>query len=153
MIRYCIDKKYIVGCACKAGLICLFFLISGCAVIDIDETEYVVDDNRVINKDNLNNIVVGETTDDWVLTHIGYPKKQTVDDNNNVLFSYTLERRNVKRTRLVLLYRSRKLSVTKETLHIEFNNKKVTRYWVVVPVDPPNTTVDKKTSMSLSKTH
>lgn len=119
-------------------------VLSGCSVISVDQRTRYRDAEGYFDVSMLEQIKVGETSHSWVVTHFGRPWYREVEaltgyPEDVQINTWRFEREQQKNTRVLLLFRSRKLEQQYEYLHLVSEGDKVMRVWrdAAVTVDAP----------------
>lgn len=119
-------------------------ILSGCSIVSVDQRTRYRDAEGYFDVSMLEQIKVGETSHSWVVTHFGRPWYREVEaltgyPEDVQINTWRFEREQQKNTRVLVLFRSRKLEQQFEYLHVVSEGDKVMRAWrdAAVTVDAP----------------
>jgi hypothetical protein len=119
-------------------------ILSGCSIVSVDQRTRYRDAEGYFDVSMLEQIKVGETSHSWVVAHFGRPWYREVEaltgyPEDVQINTWRFEREQQKNTRVLVLFRSRKLEQQFEYLHVVSEGDKVMRAWrdAAVTVDAP----------------
>jgi hypothetical protein len=109
-------------------------ILSGCSIVSVDQRTRYRDAEGYFDVSMLEQIKVGETSHSWVVTHFGRPWYREVEaltgyPEDVQINTWRFEREQQKNTRVLVLFRSRKLEQQFEYLHVVSEGDKVMRAW------------------------
>jgi hypothetical protein len=109
-------------------------VLSGCSIVSVDQRTRYRDAEGYFDVSMLEQIKVGETSHSWVVTHFGRPWYREVEaltgyPEDVQINTWRFEREQQKNTRVLVLFRSRKLEQQFEYLHVVSEGDKVMRAW------------------------
>ncbi len=115
------------------GALGFFFLstllLSGCALYDQRETISYGRNGEDIPEDVIEAIHPQQTTRAWVIENLGEPDRISLGENKTEIFIYRFEQAIAKRTRIFLLFSSRKTVVEEKHVYIHIVDGRVYKFW------------------------
>ena len=110
------------------------FLLTACSFVSVEQKTRYRDAEGYFEPNLLEQIKAGETSQSWLVKHFGRPWFSEVDGLENYpkdvgIHTWRFERQLQKSTRVLLLFRSRKLEHQYEYLHVVTEDDTVKRAW------------------------
>ena len=128
--------RFTVGLADLLGMLRLplvlvlaIFLLNGCALYDQRETVAYGHKGRPVPEDAVDSIQPQITTRTWILENLGEPDRISAGPNQTEIFTYRFERSLTTRTRIFLLFSSRKTVVEEKHIFVHFVGDIVHKFW------------------------
>ena len=112
----------------------LGLMLAACSVVSVDQKTRYRDAEGYFEPNLLEQIKPGETSQTWLVKHFGHPWFSEVDGLEGYpvevgIHTWRFERELQKSTRVLLLFRSRKLNQQYEYLHVVTDGDTVKRSW------------------------
>jgi len=110
------------------ALVASLLVSTGCVVINSHSENKT--HGKVVSDESLAQVVVGETTDSWLLATLGEPNRREVVDENTEIFRYSSSQLTKIESKLLFVLDASSRREVKRTVFFECVDGRLTRYWV-----------------------